>query len=752
MLDHLSLQQGSKLGRYQLSQALGGGNMGIVWQARDEQYQRQVVIKMLPGTLASNQRYLETFLREARIAASLNHPHILPIHDFGEEQIEGGFVVPYLVMPYIDGGTLMERMRSADGALAPQEGLHFLKQAALAIDFAHSQQVVHRDIKPANMLLRSDDWLLLSDFGIAKRMLTDSTRTHAGSGTPEYMAPEQARGEAVAASDRYSLAIIAYMLLTGYVPFSGKTPYDTLFKHLTEEPPTPTDLNPALPLMAETVLLRGLAKKPGERYTSCQKFVEDLERAFHGRSLQLPPLPSRIEGLQPVSALLPETPFLPTNLPPDPILPSVETANKMKRRAALMLGGAALVAVVGAGGILLNSMQNTNIAPPRSTASVKPTASPPGPQHLTAGQPILNLKGHTANVNSVRWDKTGRYLATGAEDRRVLLWDLGSALSTKTLRTDVHSIAQWRFANPLLTRALDWSPDGKMLAVADGEQKFFVFDPLTPNSPHRQLLDSQSPLPIYSYYRPVWRPNHQQIAAMNQSLVPGDTRADLWQIDAPLDIIGTFKYEEAGLEANLSAIGWSVDGSRLAGLLLNAGVVIWDGQTQSVLRVYRGVASVPVKSKNKPLVVVDNSLVVWSPTDPNVLAAWNRDTLNIYDIRKNEPLMRLGIDDAAPYIPPPEVKPEEYFAEITSFVWSPNGRYIAGSYKNSGGRIYIWDIQAKDAKTIRDGLRAQKMFFPGSDEPAVHTNLVIGIDWSPDGKFISTASWDKSIVVWRVEQ
>src|SRR5215471_2486042 len=231
-----SVWQNRMLGRYRLLRLLGRGGMGEVWLAEDAQLRRQVAVKLLPTVYASDRSYLQDFEREAQSAAGLEHPHILPIHDFGEQRITEDEVVTYLITPYISGGSLLDRIRLVNGPFPPMEVLSYLRQAAEAIDYAHSQNVLHRDIKPANMLLQpastrlansadaastgnAEEWLFLADFGIAK-LLTSNTlrsRTHAGSGTPEYMAPEQARGKAEPASNRYSYAMTAYQLYTGTV-------------------------------------------------------------------------------------------------------------------------------------------------------------------------------------------------------------------------------------------------------------------------------------------------------------------------------------------------------------------------------------------------------------------------------------------------------------------------------------------------------------------------------------------------------
>src|SRR5579859_3508814 len=273
------------LGRYHLLQRIGMGGMGEVWLGEDPRLHRQVAIKTLPLHKQADSEYLLRFEREARAAAALNHPHILAVHDYGKQALANGQDMLYIVMPYVAGGTLSERitlLASNRAGMRPDEVILYLSQAAEAIDYAHAQGVLHRDIKPGNMLLRKDNWLLLADFGIA-RILSEQqqfTQTGVGFGTPEYMAPEQAQGSAVAASDNYSLAVIAYQFLTGRLPFQADTGYATTIQHIVLPPPSPRQINPDISPAVEQVLLRGLAKDPAQRVPSARAFVAELQAAL----------------------------------------------------------------------------------------------------------------------------------------------------------------------------------------------------------------------------------------------------------------------------------------------------------------------------------------------------------------------------------------------------------------------------------------------------------------------------------------
>src|SRR6266704_303432 len=329
------------LGRYRLLRRIGKGGMGEVWLGEDPRLRRQVAIKTLPLLGQSNAEFSRRFEQEARAAAALNHPHILPVHDYGEQVVANGQVVTYIVMAYVQGGSLAERIAMLDHdnrGMPLNDIMSYLSQAAEAIDYAHSLGVLHRDIKPSNMLLRSDNWLLLADFGIA-RILSEpgqNTQTGLGFGTPEYMAPEQAQGKPEAASDNYSLAVIAYQLFTGQLPFQADTPYAMTVQHIITPPPPPRQINPNLSPAVEQALLHGLAKEPAQRPPSARAFVEELRSALRNApfvaAVDQPTLPASGTG----AASTPITPPLVSGGPGDGTVAVPPASTGITRRRVLI--------------------------------------------------------------------------------------------------------------------------------------------------------------------------------------------------------------------------------------------------------------------------------------------------------------------------------------------------------------------------------------------------------------------------------
>lgn len=276
-----TIQPGQMLGPYRIINQIGRGGMATVYKAYQPSVDRYVAIKVLPSQLAESKEFATRFQQEARIIARLEHPHILPVFDYGES--EG---VAYFVMRYMDAGTLKERM--IEGRPLPlQEIDRLFTQLAEALSYAHSRGVIHRDLKPANVLIDAHGNVFLTDFGIAKLLESASprlTQTDAIMGTPAYISPEQAQGHTVdPRSDIYSLGIILYEMVTGSVPFTAETPLAVLFKHISDPLPPPSLVKPDIPPVIEQVLLKALAKDPRDRFASAAEFSAAWERALQAR-------------------------------------------------------------------------------------------------------------------------------------------------------------------------------------------------------------------------------------------------------------------------------------------------------------------------------------------------------------------------------------------------------------------------------------------------------------------------------------
>jgi serine/threonine protein kinase len=255
--------QAWRLGSYELLRPLGEGGMAQVYLARDIRLGREVAVKVLDQRLAERPGFRERFLREARVAAALDHPNIVPLFDFGDSE-----QLLYLVMPYVSGGSVQDILHRTP--FPASEVVTYGSQMADALDYAHQRNVIHRDVKPANMLLHADGRVLLSDFGLAKIINPSSRpsapRGHPDAGTPEYMAPEQIEGRSDERSDIYALGVVLYLLLTGHLPFTGSSSSLVMESHLYRLPEQPRLLNPAIRPAMQAVVLRALAKHPDDRY------------------------------------------------------------------------------------------------------------------------------------------------------------------------------------------------------------------------------------------------------------------------------------------------------------------------------------------------------------------------------------------------------------------------------------------------------------------------------------------------------
>jgi basic membrane protein A len=267
---------GKQLGPYQIVAPLGEGGMAAVYRAYQPAMERYVALKVLPRHFADDPRFAARFQREAKLLAQLQHPHILPVHDYG--QFEG---YSYIVMPFVPSGTLTDSMQGKPLPLARIRQV--ISQVGDALNYAHSRGMVHRDVKPSNVLIDESGNCLLTDFGLARMVETSVNLTATGTimGTPAYMAPEQGSGHKIdARSDIYSLGIILYEMATGRVPYRAETPIAVVYMHISSPLPLPRSVNPDLPEAVERVILKALAKNPDERYQTAGDLVAALDRAI----------------------------------------------------------------------------------------------------------------------------------------------------------------------------------------------------------------------------------------------------------------------------------------------------------------------------------------------------------------------------------------------------------------------------------------------------------------------------------------
>ena len=256
-------------GRYRVAKMVGRGGMGAVFLAQDLTLERPVAIKVLPPEVSHDETLVGRFEREARTAAKLDHPNIIPIF-----AVESSGDLHYFVMKFVDGESLEQVLASR--ALSIEQSQECLWEAARALGHAHTRNVVHRDIKPGNIMFDHDGRVMLADFGISKAMQSSTQYTQTGQviGTPFYMSPEQAKGQDVdGRSDQYSLAVVGFQMITGRLPFQDQAVHTIIYKHIFEEPPSIRELRPDCPAYVAAALHKALAKEPDGRFPTMDEFA-----------------------------------------------------------------------------------------------------------------------------------------------------------------------------------------------------------------------------------------------------------------------------------------------------------------------------------------------------------------------------------------------------------------------------------------------------------------------------------------------
>jgi len=363
-------------GMYDIERELGRGGMGAVFLAMERQLGRRVAVKVLPPAFSFGQGAVERFKREARTAATLDHPHVIPIYRVSEKD-----TLLWYAMKYVEGYALTDVMEG-EPHLGFARAADVVRQVAEALQYAHDRGVIHRDIKPGNVLIGPDGWVTVTDFGIAKAT-GDSSITGSGSmlGTPFYMSPEQCSGVVLGpAADQYSLAVMAFQMLTGHLPFAGVSVVDVIKQHCFDPVPSLAEHRPDIPPSLAGVIERGLAKEPSDRFPSVRHFADAFGRAARGEELGA----ATITG--------PVTPRA-TARRPAPV----------PRHRGLWAGGAVAAVVLVAAAVVFRPWDRAGLPPAPATDPSPPAATGAPPPAAPAASAVLVLRGVPAGA-SIRLD------------------------------------------------------------------------------------------------------------------------------------------------------------------------------------------------------------------------------------------------------------------------------------------------------------------------------------------------------------
>ena len=761
-------------GRYVIKAKLGQGGMGSVYHAYDPNFKREVALKLLDRRFSHNKSFRHRFEREARAVARIDHPRIVPIYDYGED--EGRM---FLVMPLMEGGTLKDKM--AGKPLSVAEAVDILRQIAPALTVTHEMGMVHRDLKPDNILFDQFGNAYVSDFGIVKQAGGETNLTAGGLiGTPAYMSPEQAKGhkELDGRSDIYSLGVILFEMLTGKRPYEAENSLAIALKHLTQPIPSILAVRPDLPVGLEYVINKTMQKEPEKRYQTVADLVADLENIDHFPlfdSVETPPPPSDVTELLPPPVL--EPPPRRRWLLPALAIGALLIGGGLVGGTMLMANGrAAPTATTTTIAVLPSSTTTpTDTAVPSQTPTEEPSATPaststpiPSPsatppaeiavpestptvvlvpqrisrENLSDLQEWLTIPNNTDQLRHVALSPDEQWAAV-ASDQGVRLYQLPD-------------FSPGDFVIEGAISQLDWSPDGRHLATSGPDSRIRIWD-TADWSETATIPGAAAAL--------AWHPDGQQLlwGAANGviSLWPvseteaAQTWADhtsaitdlAWSPDGVLfasassdnniyirNLTETRPVRTSFRQNGVWNLAWSPDGSQLA----TAGA---DGSVR-----LEEIAGGQPRSLNcsggqpRTLVWLDDATIATGSEDgriricpvngraPSLTMGNHGGVQQVFWLPGSGQLLSVGERDdtlqlwqASDGVPGPALVDYASYALATVVQWSPDGTKLAiGSQK---GIVLIWSLATQQIESVLGG----------------HDAEVVSLAWSPDGRYLATS-------------